>query len=199
MLRITPNNIQELKENEIFIFGSNSLGNHFSGAARIAFDKFGAILGQGSGLQGSSYGIDTMSGIDVIKREVNRFLFFASTRPDKTFLVTEIGCGIAGFSPEQIAPLFKQALQLNNVYLPQRFINILTPKTMLNTFMEELQKEADILNKRLIQDGHKDFIEQFSKETGITTADAKIMAQSYVKLFLAQELQFRISKELLKP
>lgn len=70
---------------------------------------------------------------------------------------------------------------------------------MLNTFMEELQKEADTLNKRLIQDGHKDFVEQFSKETGITTADAKMMAQSYVRLFLAQELQFRISKEFLKP
>jgi len=209
MPRITPNNIQELKENEIFVFGSNLQGNHLGGAARIAFDKFGAKMYQGIGLQGQSYAIPTLDlDIDIRNRKVhivhlryyvNDFITFAANTPDKTFLVTEIGCGIAGFTPEEIAPLFKESLQLNNVYLPQRFVNILTPKTMLNTFMEELQKEADTLNKRLIQDGHKDFIEQFAKETGITTADAKIMAQSYVKLFLAQELQFRISKELLKP
>jgi hypothetical protein len=209
MYKVSPNNIQELKENEIFVFGSNLQGNHIGGAARIAYDKFGAIMYQGIGLQGQSYAIPTLDfdrdisdrkvHIMQLKNYINEFIMFAITRPNKTFFVTEIGCGIAGFTPEQIAPLFKEALHLNNVHLPQRFINILTPKTMLNTFMEELQKEADTLNKRLIQDGHKDFIEQFSKETGITTTEAKIMAQSYVKLFLAQELQFRVSKEFLKP
>ena len=121
-MRITSNHITTLQPNEIFVFGSNLSGMHGGGAARLAYQKFGAIWGQGVGLQGQSYGIPTMQGgVDTIKPYVDEFIEFAKTHPQLKFLVTEIGCGIAGFSVEEIAPLFKQAIEVENIYLPERF------------------------------------------------------------------------------
>lgn len=116
--------IDRLEPNEIFVFGSNASGAHGGGAARTAYEKFGAVWGQGHGLQGQSYGIDTMSGLDVIADEVATFLDVARTRSELTFLVTEIGCGIAGYRPEQVAPLFAAAP--SNVRLPARFRSIVS-------------------------------------------------------------------------
>ena len=99
--RVTPERITELGENEVFVFGSNLAGAHGGGAALLAYRKFGAIWGQGVGLQGQSYGIPTMhGGVDAIKPYVDEFIEFAKTRPDLTFLVTRVGCGIAGFTNE---------------------------------------------------------------------------------------------------
>lgn len=121
-MRIASNHITTLQPNEIFVFGSNLSGMHGGGAARLAYQKFGAIWGQGVGLQGQSYGIPTMQGgVDTIKPYVDEFIEFAKTHPQLNFLVTEIGCGIAGFSVEEIAPLFKQAIEVENIYLPERF------------------------------------------------------------------------------
>lgn len=121
-MRIASNHITTLQPNEIFVFGSNLSGMHGGGAARLAFQKFGAIWDQGVGLQGQSYGIPTMQGgVDTIKPYVDEFIEFAKTHPQLKFLVTEIGCGIAGFSVEEIAPLFKQAIEVENIYLPERF------------------------------------------------------------------------------
>ena len=118
--RFTPDFITELKENEVFVFGSNLSGFHGGGAARIAADKFGAVWGQGVGLQGQSYAIPTMQGgVDTIKPYVDDFISFAKDHPELTFLVTKIGCGIAGFTEEEIAPLFKDAHSLDNVILPK--------------------------------------------------------------------------------
>lgn len=111
--------ITELGPGEIFVFGSNASGHHGAGAARTAYEKFGAVWGQGHGLQGQSYGIDTMSGLDTIRSEVLTFLEFAAGHPELRFLVTKIGCGIAGFTPDQIAPLFADAP--SNVELPDEF------------------------------------------------------------------------------
>ena len=120
--RISPEYIKELNENEIFVFGSNLDGLHGGGAARIAYDKFGAIWGQGVGLQGQSYGIPTMhGGVDVIKPYVDEFINFAKSHPEFKFLVTRIGCGIAGFNDKEIAPLFKDAFEIENIYLPESF------------------------------------------------------------------------------
>lgn len=120
--RISPEYIKELNENEIFVFGSNLNGLHGGGAARIAYDKFGAIWGQGVGLQGQSYGIPTMhGGVDVIKPYVDEFINFAKSHPEFKFLVTRIGCGIAGFNDKEIAPLFKDAIEIENIYLPESF------------------------------------------------------------------------------
>ena len=124
--RITPNHISKLAENEIFVFGSNLDGHHYGGAARIAEEKFGAIFGQGVGLQGQSYAIPTMhGGVDVIKPYVDEFIEFAKQHPELTFLVTRIGCGIAGFKDSEIAPLFKDALGMSNIALPQSFMDII--------------------------------------------------------------------------
>ena len=120
--RFTPEFIIELKENEIFVFGSNLQGMHGGGAARLAHEKFGAIWGQGVGLQGQSYGIPTMhGGVEDIKPYVDEFIEFAKSHPELTFLVTRIGCGIAGFRDEDIAPLFKECIKMENICLPKSF------------------------------------------------------------------------------
>ena len=121
--QFTPDFITELKENEIFVFGSNLEGMHGGGAARLAYNKFGAIWGQGVGFQGQSYGIPTMhGGVDAIKPYVDEFIEFAKSHPELTFLVTRIGCGIAGFRDEEIAPLFKECIEIDNVILPRSFV-----------------------------------------------------------------------------
>ena len=120
--RITPERIRSLGQNEIFVFGSNLAGAHGGGAARIAAEQFGAIMGQGVGLQGQSYAIPTMQGgVNTIAPYVDEFIAFAKQHPELTFLVTRIGCGIAGFSPRQIAPLFTGAVDVKNIHLPQDF------------------------------------------------------------------------------
>ncbi len=117
--RTTPEFITELAPNEIFVFGSNLKGMHGGGAAYIAYRKFGAIMGQGVGLQGQSYGIPTMQGgVETIRPYVDEFIEFAKKNPNLTFLVTRIGCGIAGFDDEDIAPLFQQAHDIENIVLP---------------------------------------------------------------------------------
>ena len=120
--RFTPHNIRKLKDNEIFVFGSNLAGLHGGGAARIAVEKFGAIMGQGVGLQGQSYAIPTMQGdVNTILPYVEEFIRFADSHPELTFLVTRIGCGIAGFTPKDIAPLFAGAINIPNIHLPEDF------------------------------------------------------------------------------
>ena len=117
--RTTPEFITELQPNEIFVFGSNLRGMHGGGAAYIAYRKFGAVMGQGVGLQGQSYAIPTMQGgVETIRPYVDEFISFAKEHPELTFLVTRIGCGIAGFTDEEIAPLFKGAHDVDNIVLP---------------------------------------------------------------------------------
>ena len=119
----TPERISELKPNEIFVFGSNLAGSHGGGAARLAYDRFGAIWGQGVGLQGQSYGIPTMhGGVDVIKPYVDEFIEFAKAHPEYKFLVTKVGCGIAGFTVDEMAPLFAGAIEVENIILPKEFV-----------------------------------------------------------------------------
>ena len=123
--KYTPDFITELGPNEIFVFGSNLAGAHAGGAARLAHEKFGAIWGQGVGLQGNSYAIPTMQGgIETIRPYVDEFIEFAKSHPDLTFYVTKIGCGIAGFSEKEIAPLFQKAIGISNIRLPKDFIEL---------------------------------------------------------------------------
>lgn len=118
--RTTPEFITELKPNEIFVFGSNLGGMHGGGAARVAYLKFGAIMGQGAGLQGQSYAIPTMQGgVETIRPYVDEFIKFAEEHQDLTFLVTRIGCGIAGFTDDEISPLFAKAHTIDNIVLPE--------------------------------------------------------------------------------
>lgn len=114
----------------IFVFGSNLAGVHGAGSARAAVLNYGAIYGQGVGLQGSSYAIPTKDHrlntlpLERIKPFVSEFILHASMYPENLYNVVEIGCGLAGYSPNQIAPMFREAPQ--NVHLPVRFVYELT-------------------------------------------------------------------------
>ena len=109
--------------NEIFVFGSNTAGRHGKGAALTARKKYGAIYGQGYGLQGQSFAIPTKTGLlktlplYEIQRYVNMFLDFANSNLDKTFIITRIGCGLAGYIDSDISPMFKDAPK--NCILPE--------------------------------------------------------------------------------
>ena len=118
----TPDTISSLKSDEIFVFGSNLHDHHGGGAARAACKKFGAIWGQGVGLQGQSYAIPTMQGgVETIKPYVDQFIEFAKEHTELFFYVTRIGCGIAGFKDSDMAPLFREAIGIKNVCLPKSF------------------------------------------------------------------------------
>ena len=128
--RISPNYITQLAPNEVFVFGSNLQGMHGGGAARLAYREFGAEWGQGVGLFGQSYAIPTMlGGVETIKPYVDDFIEFAKKHSELDFLVTEIGCGIAGFTLQEIAPLFSRAIteDIQNIYLPESFYAAIVP------------------------------------------------------------------------
>ena len=128
-MNYTPEYITELGEDDIFVFGSNLEGMHCGGAARMALEKFGAVMGQGVGPQGQSYAIPTMQGgPETIKPYVDDFIELAREWDQNTFYVTRIGCGIAGMTDEQIAPLFDEAYDLYNVRLPESFAKIIERK-----------------------------------------------------------------------
>lgn len=126
-MRTTPDDIKKLEQGHIFVFGSNLSGRHGKGAAKTALG-WGAKWGQGAGLQGRTYGIPTKDAsirrtltLIEIKPFVDEFIEFAKNNPNLTFLVTEIGCGLAGYKQKDIAPLFELAIDVENIYLPSKF------------------------------------------------------------------------------
>ena len=127
----SPDNITELEDNEVFLYGSNLAAFHGKGAAKQAL-KFGAKYGV-NGYCGNTYGLITTDlnvsqrpsiPMSLLQDEVNKFIAFAKDNPQLTFLVTEVGCGLAGFKVEEVAPLFKPVLlnSISNVRLPKRFV-----------------------------------------------------------------------------
>lgn len=124
----SPDNILSIKPNEIFVFGANEAGRHGRGAAKTAL-KWGAIYGQGEGHMGQTYGIPTKGyrleilSLPDIRVHVGRFLAYAAAHPELTFLLTQIGCGLAGYEPKDIAPMFRDAP--DNVRLPKAFVEVL--------------------------------------------------------------------------
>lgn len=124
--KITPVNITSLEPDEVFVFGSNLDGFHHGGAARMAFEKFGAVWGEGVGLHGQSYAIPTMhGGIEELEPYIDDFCQYVWNHPGKLFLVTRVGCGIAGFKDQEIAPLFADLIETDNVALPQEWVDII--------------------------------------------------------------------------
>lgn len=130
--RTTPEHISSLGKNQVFVFGSNLSGIHGAGAAKQAMLHWGAKMGNGVGLHGKTYAIPTKNEnitkslpLNVIESYVKEFIKFAENNTHLTFLVTEIGCGLANFNPSEIAPLFKDAMYIENIYLPSRFWHIL--------------------------------------------------------------------------
>ena len=119
---------------EIFVFGSNLAGRHGAGAAKFAHEQHGAIYGKGIGLQGTSYAIPTKDvklntlPLDIIERYIIQFEKFAQAHPEYIFNVTPIGCGLAGYKYEDIAPLFKA--YPNNVKLPKEFLDVIEEREL---------------------------------------------------------------------
>lgn len=122
--------IRSLNINEIFVFGSNEAGIHGAGAAKFA-RRFGAINGVGVGHCGQTYAIPTKDKristlpLSNISTHIDNFIIYTKSKPDLIFLVTQIGCGLAGYNPHQIAPLFKECINFENVKLPESFIKII--------------------------------------------------------------------------
>nr|WP_025001571.1 hypothetical protein [Prevotella aurantiaca] len=156
----TPDAISELRNDEIFVFGSNIEGLHGGGAALIAANKFGAVAGKGVGLQGQSYAIPTMEGsLEQIKSYVDEFIAFARQHTEYFFYVTRIGCGIAGYKDKDIAPLFSDALNVENISLPRSFvlhINPKIPREIVQIMYGQVRTMVDILkvlnSKMVIKD-----------------------------------------------
>lgn len=154
--RTTPNHITELSKCEIFVFGSNLEGQHLGGAAWTAHEKFGAEWGVGDGPTGKCYAIPTMhGGIDEIKPYVDKFLKYAKKHPMNRFLVTRIGCGIAGFSDEEIAPLFLGGLRIPNITLPNKWLlTYLDLNIDVDNILGEFQKPQPpaVISEELLQE-----------------------------------------------
>ena len=138
--KITPENIQELKENQIFVFGSNESGQHGAGAAKLALDKFGAIFSIGTGLMGNSYALPTKDNyikplsINKIKLYIDQLYATVYNFTNLEFFITEIGCGLAEYTPNDIAPLFKNFVNLSNCYLPQKFLDVINKPIKLKVY-----------------------------------------------------------------
>lgn len=135
--RITPPEIPERPvPGCVLVFPSNWAGRHGAGLAKFAADHWGARYGKGIGFDGYTYALATKDQhiktlpIEVIARTVDEFLEVAAQLPHLVFLVTKIGCGLAGYTPEQMAPLFEKAVGLPNVWLPMEFWAVLNPKIM---------------------------------------------------------------------
>ena len=130
-MKFTPDKITKLEKGQVFVFGSNEAGIHGAGAAKLAREKFGAVNGVGFGFQGQSYAIPTKDfeictlPLDNIEYYIYCFLTEVKEYPSTEFLLTKIGCGLAGYSEEEIAKLFKNKYIPENVTLPESFYNII--------------------------------------------------------------------------
>lgn len=122
---VSADHIDSLKSEDIFVFGSNKFGQHHGGAARYAYEHFGAEWGVGEGITGQCYALPTMEGEKELAEAVQRFTRWAEEDQEHNFQVTAVGCGIAGYTVEDVAPLFYEAAALPNVYLPQCFWDII--------------------------------------------------------------------------
>ena len=161
----TPDYIDRLLPNQIFVFGSNTLGYHTGGASGTARKKFGAVWGEAEGLHGQSYAIPVDFGKGIrkdteVKASVERFIAFAKENEELFFFVTRIGCGLGGYRDDEMAQFFKDALDVKNICLPKSFVDALKGGEVsfdLDRFVKaqdtEIYTYADALNE--IKAGHK--------------------------------------------
>lgn len=125
--RFTPDLVEQLSNCEIFVFGSNLEGMHMGGAARVAHQKFGAEWGVGDGPTGRCYAIPTMhGGLEDIRPYAEKFIAYAKAHPMNRFLLTRVGCGIAGFKDSDMAQLFEDVLDIPNIAYPRQWLPYMT-------------------------------------------------------------------------
>lgn len=110
--RFTPEHIEDLHPNEVFVFGSNANGNHYGGAANLAYQRFGAVWGVGEGLRGNSYALPTLNrfmervSLGALKQAFKHLFQEIDYNPELCFLLTKVGCGIAGYTVKEVACVF---------------------------------------------------------------------------------------------
>lgn len=149
--RFTPKWITDLSKCEVFVFGSNLEGQHHGGAARMAYDRFGAEWGVGNGPTGKCYAIPTMhGGVADIQPYVEQFFDYVEKHPTLRFLVTRIGCGIAGFMDSEIAPLFNHALDLPNVAYPKEWLPYMVNAKMFDDHKQTKAKTPNAVNETVL-------------------------------------------------
>lgn len=212
---VTPEWIDTLKENEIFVFGCRNSGRHFDGASNFALEHFGAVMGQREGRQGQSYAIPTIGGtigLREIRQSVKNFTTYAAEYPNLHFLVTPIGCGGGCRSVEDIAPMFQDAAELPNVSLPQSFWNVLKlqdikrpsmfhhPSTLYEQLMVEYKYDdkdyyfRTLCEKPLIVN----FKHKHSHQVYVVNVDKKKVVEmvdkdGHVKMFSRENLHYSIN------
>lgn len=175
-LKYTPERIESLNENEIFVFGSTLRGVHKGGAAKLAVDKFGAVMGQGIGLQGKSYAIPTMQKeVARIIPFVAKFLEFAQENPNKVFLVTKVGCGRAGHKVSDIAPLFINAYFKDNILLPKEFCDVIETLLPAEKLHQEVESKSLITSDTLIEkEQEKEIVDVSSKKSPLENVEVHV-------------------------
>lgn len=114
--RFTPEYIEDLHPNEVFVFGSNANGNHYGGAANLAYQRFGAVWGVGEGLRGNSYALPTLNrsmervSLGALKQAFKHLFQEIDLNPELCFLLTKVGCGIAGYTVKEVARAFWESV-----------------------------------------------------------------------------------------
>ena len=155
--RFTPDKVERLSNCEIFVFGSNLEGRHMGGAARFAYEKFGAEWGVGDGPTGQCYAIPTMhGGLEDIRPYAEKFIAYAKAHPMNRFLLTRVGCGIAGFKDSDMAQLFEDVLDIPNIAYPRQWLPYMTIDYTLGLKTQRAKEAAplvvsDIVLKRLCE------------------------------------------------
>ncbi len=169
--QFTPEYIEDLHPSEVFVFGSNAAGNHYGGAARLAFERFGAVWGVGEGLRGNSYAIPTLNGDMTVVRatslcySLKEFLRVVECNPGYTFLLTKIGCGIAGWGVKTVARIFWQAASEfykgkwyayvgslpENLVIPVEFHDYMPVDFLKNERFNKLNSDLLFIEKQIIR------------------------------------------------
>ena len=155
--RFTPDKVERLSNCEIFVFGSNLEGRHMGGAARFAYEKFGAEWGVGDGPTGQCYAIPTMhGGLEDIRPYAEKFIAYAKAHPMNRFLLTRVGCGIAGFKDSDMAQLFEDVLDIPNIAYPRQWMPYMCVDHTLGLKTPNVKKAApsvvsDTVLKRLCE------------------------------------------------
>lgn len=210
--RITPDWVETLAENEIFVFGCRNSGRHFDGASNFALNYFGDVMGQREGRQGQSYAIPTIGdtiGLRDIRKSVEVFTQYAAKHPELHFLVTPVGCDGGCQSEWDVAPMFSNAAKLPNVSLPIGFWNVLKLQNIRRpsifyrpeNLYEELVAEFKYGDKkycwRVLQNSplvlcfkRKDSLQTYLVNCDTEQVVEMIDAEGVVKIFSREDIDF---------
>ena len=214
----TPDYIEDLHPSEVFVFGSNANGEHIGGAANMAFQRFGAVWGVGEGLRGNSYALPTL---DRNMRRVStgalaysfKLLFReVDANPEMVFLLTKVGCGIAGYGLNEVASVFWSALRdfyegrwstrvgclPENLVIPEMFYDYMPPPYRQNERFNKLNSDLLFLNRQIqrtrenIQIARDSEEYEYLQDTLRELESQRNMVQEDIRRFLKEKLNIKL-------